>query len=714
MPKRLLICLWSCVLSGLPAVSAPAEPLRSVAAMLELSPAQLAEQPAVEFEAVALCALQHGNQLAVWQDGVGIYVHAAWGGGDLRKILPTRQIAPGDRLRITGTIHRGDVSPAIVPTLVERLGPCELPEAQAANLLDMLSGRLSSQWVRVEGVVQAAMVFPGRDDSWLIQIGTPLGRFAVRMPRQGGVDPRTWIDAEVSIRGTCMCYLNQRGEMMGVTLLANSASDVTLLDAAPEDPFAVPTSDLGRLQGYSPHGLMPHRRKIAGTVTLCRPGAYLYLQEGDRGVKVLSSDPTAFQPGARVEAAGFVVRKDRVLAMEHALLRQTGNGPPPEPLEITQISPDLLRRPTHPPPYDDLNGRLVELTGTLELDGEDLEGRWISVVSGETVVHARLPQEMRGELPRRGSLIRLTGICELEYPNHELIETVSGPSGIRLLMRDSHDMALVKAAPWWTPQRLWIAIAAMAALLMVSLAWARILNRKVRQRSMELAQEISSRKVAETRTEERTRIAEELHDTVAQGLTGVSLQLEAAGRAARERPAQLPHHLQLAGRILNVSRDEIRRSLWNLRSGLLDTHDLIGSLRAIAANLSPDRSPEITCRCVGTMRPLPERVAHALLRIAQEAMSNAVNHASAQAVEVVVEFSPKEVMLVVRDDGRGFANGKVAALDATHFGLQGMRGRARRLNGQFAIETDPGRGTAVRASFPDKLAADCPASPPMP
>jgi signal transduction histidine kinase len=195
-------------------------------------------------------------------------------------------------------------------------------------------------------------------------------------------------------------------------------------------------------------------------------------------------------------------------------------------------------------------------------------------------------------------------------------------------------------------------------------------------------------------------MAEELHDTLAQGLTGVSLQIEAAARALDVRPGELSRHLGLAGQILDSSRDEVRRTLWNLRSGLLDTGDLLGSLQAIAANLCPGTKPAVSCRSVGAAIDLPDSVAHALLRIAQEALSNAVKHASAENAEAVVEFGNAEVILTVSDDGCGFEPGEASAADPTHFGLQGMRGRARRLHGQFQIDSTPGSGTTVRASIP--------------
>lgn len=669
--------------------------------MRELSPPQLAERPAIEAEVIALTVVSSdGGELVVWQDGVGMYLSTRRAGGDRSEILPKNRIMPGDRLRVTGAVWDSYVAPIIVPSRIKWLESGPMPEAVEVNLIEMRGNRFASQWVRVYGVVQAVKL-NARDGPWLIEIGTPHGRFSLRLPQEPGVDPAEWIDAEVSIRGVCLNIFNDRGESIGIRVHTNGGSDITLLSTPAEDPFAVGESQIGRLLPFTPHETMPRRRKISGVVTLSRSGDFLYLQQGDRGVKVNTTDPTAFQPGDLVEAAGFISMEKHHAEMQHALLRKTGRTTPPEPLQITTHWPDLIRPPHANAPIRDVNGRLLELDGVLELDGEDGEGRWLSVLSEGFAAEVRLPERMK-EIPRRGSLVRLTGICELRYPDVDLVEDFIRPNGMRLLLRDPADLTVVQAASWWTPQRLWMVVGAAGALLAMALVWVSTLTRKVQQRGMQLAGEISVRKMAEARAEERTRMAEELHDTLAQGLTGVSMQIEAAERAHGQRPEALPRHLKLAGQILNAARDEVRRTLWNLRSGLLDTGDIIGSIQAIASNLSPDKKPAISCRSAGQARPLPDSVAHALLRITQEAMSNAVKHADAAHIEVVVEFRESEVILVIRDDGHGFDTDAATGMAASHFGLQGMRDRTRRLNGTFEIESKPGCGTTVKVTVPNK------------
>lgn len=711
---RLIALIWM-LLPALPPLARADEPLRSIARLRGLNDAELAARPAVEVEGIALSTLvSEGRHLLLWQNGEAIYVNATWsGGGGAEPELPERKIVPGDRLRVSGRVIEGNFAPVIAPSRIEWLSAGTLPEPVATNLVEMLSGRLASQWVRVEGVVQAVKPFPGIDGYWSMQVGTPYGRFALRLAREEGVSPEEWIDATVSVRGVCLHLFNHRGEPVGVRIHANESADVKVISPAPADPFAVPESALERLQPFSPVEAMPHRRKISGTATLCVPGSHLYLQKGSRGLKVKTTSAEVFLPGDVVEASGFVTPGQHYHEVHHAVVRKVGVGAPPEPLRITTQWPSKAPMPTEQPPFDDIHGRLVELTGLLELTGRDVDGEWLSVTGEGAAVQVRL-NGGPWSIPRRGSLVRLTGVCELEYPVGDLVETFNRPTGMRLLPRGAADLVVLKAASWWTPQRLWLLVLGMVGLLALALAWVRTLSHRVQQRGAELAIEISGRRMAEARTEERTRMAEELHDTIAQGLTGVSLQLGAANRALGQRAAELPRHLRLAGEILDSTRDEIRRTLWSLRSGLLDTGDLVGSLEAIARNLSPGGRPEIVCRSTGRVRTLPDLVAHALLRIAQEAMSNAVSHSGAGQVELVLGFNPGDVTLEVIDAGCGFDTQATADADCRHFGLQGMRGRVVRLQGDFEIQSAPGHGTRIHVRIPCPVRDDQTMSPSTP
>jgi len=198
--------------------------------------------------------------------------------------------------------------------------------------------------------------------------------------------------------------------------------------------------------------------------------------------------------------------------------------------------------------------------------------------------------------------------------------------------------------------------------------------------------------------QERNRMAQEIHDTLAQGLTGIIIQLEAAEDAIRERP-KAREHIQKAEELARNSLAEARRSLWALRPQALEQGDLAVALRSLIDQLTDHRPTPPFLRIEGITRHLAPKVEDNLLRIAQEALNNAFQHARAKTIEVSLTYGAEEVRLCVRDDGSGFDPG--AARKQSGFGLTSMRERAERIGGRIAIKSRPGQGTQVLAQVPD-------------
>jgi signal transduction histidine kinase len=213
------------------------------------------------------------------------------------------------------------------------------------------------------------------------------------------------------------------------------------------------------------------------------------------------------------------------------------------------------------------------------------------------------------------------------------------------------------------------------------------------------AQLVSQERAAAT-LEERNRIAREIHDTLAQGLAGIVVQLGATERALQAAPTEVPEHLDLAQRMAREALAEARRSVWNLRAAALERGDLADALRGVAARQSRD-GLTATFAQVGAPRALPPDVESALLRVGQEALANAVKHARASQVELTLAYAPGIVRLTVQDDGDGFAPGALAyapADAAGGFGLLGMRERLAALGGSLTA-TSAG-GAVVTATVP--------------
>jgi signal transduction histidine kinase len=207
---------------------------------------------------------------------------------------------------------------------------------------------------------------------------------------------------------------------------------------------------------------------------------------------------------------------------------------------------------------------------------------------------------------------------------------------------------------------------------------------------------------------ERTRIARELHDTLAQGVAGVGLQIETALRMLEQQPDSAREHLRLAHAMSKSSLDEVRRSIWVLRAQTAKGQGgLAVRLSESLRQLTAGKGPEATIEIHGQPRPLPVAVERNLLRIAHEAVSNAVRHSEAETMNVVLDFGDDGLLLRVRDDGRGFDfESHLAASGVEHFGLLGISERARALGGELRVESRPGVGTEVFCRIPYGARAD--------
>ncbi|MFI9597197.1 sensor histidine kinase [Nonomuraea sp. NPDC052265] len=200
---------------------------------------------------------------------------------------------------------------------------------------------------------------------------------------------------------------------------------------------------------------------------------------------------------------------------------------------------------------------------------------------------------------------------------------------------------------------------------------------------------------------ERQRLAREIHDTVAQGLTGILTQLEAADEAVGEAPA-VRARLATVRELARESLTEARRSVQALRPApLAATAQLGTALSEVAAAWSRASGVPAPVSVTGDARPLHTEVESTLLRVAQEALANVGKHARAARVGITLSYMEDVVALDVRDDGSGFTHGTgFTPGSGGGFGLVAMRQRVTRLAGSLAVESAPGQGTAISATVP--------------
>jgi len=199
-------------------------------------------------------------------------------------------------------------------------------------------------------------------------------------------------------------------------------------------------------------------------------------------------------------------------------------------------------------------------------------------------------------------------------------------------------------------------------------------------------------------TAERNRLAREIHDTLAQSFVAVSVRLEVMSQMLRNGGVEKAREqLDQTRMLVRESLNEARRSIWDLRTEGADAQSLPARLARLVRETIP-RITDTQLETTGTYRALAQSIEDELYRIAQEAVTNAVRHASAQSIRLRLSYGLERVVLEVVDDGRGFDVSQAPSSQGGHFGLTGMRERARILGAEVMLESAPDRGTSVRVS----------------
>ena len=203
--------------------------------------------------------------------------------------------------------------------------------------------------------------------------------------------------------------------------------------------------------------------------------------------------------------------------------------------------------------------------------------------------------------------------------------------------------------------------------------------------------------------DERQRLAREIHDTIAQGLTGVITQVEAAHQSWGDERAMRRHLDQAAG-IARDSLAEARRSVQAIRPGPLDGTRLPEALDDVASRWVEAIGIDLQVRTTGNRRPLRPEIEVTLLRAAQEGLANIAKHAAATRAGITLSFMPGGVALDIRDDGVGFVPGQVVKDQS--FGLAAMRQRVEDVGGVLEVESAPGEGTAISINISTEPGGD--------
>ncbi len=246
------------------------------------------------------------------------------------------------------------------------------------------------------------------------------------------------VDARVEIRGVCGAIFNKKSQLVGVSLFVPTMREIKVIEAGPTDPFSVVSRPVGKLQTFSFRDLATHRVRVSGVVTAQFPGNEFYITDATGSLAVETAQPGTLHPGDRVEAVGFAGFSDFRPALQDAIYRVMGSGPPPRPVAI-RANQALDDR------YDPV---LVTIEGGLSarssLPGEEL----LILHEGNIVFNAFAREKFAGSFSfGEGSRLRVTGIC--------LIEKVAAgtPQWFKIQLRSPQDVVLEEEPSWWTRER---------------------------------------------------------------------------------------------------------------------------------------------------------------------------------------------------------------------------------------------------------------------
>ena len=501
-------------------------------------------------------------------------------------------------------------------------------------------------------------------------------------------------------------------------LWIGGADDIVIIGEPPSAAFAAPLVPLDRIARYRFDPNSGHRLQTEGTVTSVMEGRSFSIQQGLCGVRVQTVSSPPLEPGDRVHVAGFLDMSRQTAGISDAVVQVVGHGAVPaaeriSPQEIRHINTEARRLGliAQPSTYDGclvtFPARLVEKKTAVPGVGQ------LVLSSGDVTLSAVYEGEgfepLRGLEP--GSDLVVTGVMQVEMVGDEGLSSVASDPIVKqlsLMLRSPADVQVLRTPSWWTAGRLAVALSGLAAVLVGALLWVGLLRRQVAATTERLASEMRCRRDAalefDASLRERNRLAANLHDTLLQSLTGIDFQLGACRAGGQNNGEQPSTHLDVAQKMVAHAAEELRGSVWALRTMPVVGRSFRESLETIAAQTGHGHPEQIAVRVAGIANDVPQFVAGNLLLVAQEALHNAVHHAGARQIEVMAtgDAAAGSIDLTVRDDGRGFTPGSQLGPDQGHFGLSGMRERVERLGGTLSIDSQPGSGTTVHAVVPTR------------
>jgi len=391
---------------------------------------------------------------------------------------PVLPIRAGDAVDIQGVTGPGDYAPVVLSGRVRREGQSHLPlNPPEISLPRLLTGVFDCQWVKVEGRVRNVHLEP---HNAILEIAAEGGSITAITPREPEADYESLVDSLVHIQANAAPLFNQSRQMVGVHAFFPSLRELSVIQAAPRDPFSVPAVTISQLFRFAPAAELLHRVHVRGNVTLDWPGRILCIQNGKDGICMQTTQAAAVAVGSLVEVVGFPAINQFKPTLEDASFRVSGQSSASAPRPIAPG--DALQ--------GDLDGQVVEIDA--ELIGQDpvASDPTLLLRAGSLLFSATLPKDAVGAAStwKEGSKLRITGVCSVQV---DPLSTSLGEGSVRtqsvhILLRTAGDITVLRTPSWWTPQHALESFAGVGLVVFAALAWIAVLRHRVDQQTKAL------------------------------------------------------------------------------------------------------------------------------------------------------------------------------------------------------------------------------------
>ena len=597
----------------------------------------------------------------------------------------------------------------------------------------LLTGADDGQWVEIEGLVHSA-VTKGKNVTLYVAMSD--GTIGSTTVEEAGRDYSGLIDATVRIRGSVAPFYTKNRQLTGARLFFPNLTQVTILEPAPADPYALPVRPIDSLLQFTPNIAFLHRAHVRGRVTLQRPGQSLCIQDAKDGLCVQTAQNTPLAMGDVVDVVGFPAANQYTPTMTDAVFRWRSAA---EPVAATPITAEQALRGDHDSGLVQIEGRLIGL------DRAAVDPSLV-LSSGNIVFPAVLPNEgLFHSIPawKEGSKLRIIGICSVQTDTKvtNMGEGSTYSQSFRVLLRSTGDVTVLQSPSWWTAGHALGILGLVFAVTLAVLGWVLVLRHRVAQQTgvirRQLAEAGALRDAAEAASQAKSELLANMSHEIRTPMNGVMGMIELAldARPSAEYVECLNMARKSADALLAVINDildfsKIEAGKLEVDATVCDLHDLLEETVKAFALRAAEKAIELTCEVHPDVPSMVRADAGRLRQVITNLLGNALKFTAHGEVGLRVEKNAAcdnhlELHFIVSDTGIGIPVEKQKLIfDAfsqadtsmsrryggTGLGLTISSRLVQLMGGRIWVESEPGRGssfhfTAALQALPDEPGA---------